>query len=384
MIKSAYKNISRRKFRSNLTILSIAIGVFSITIITIIGDIGKHSINLEMESMGVNGICITANSNEIQSFSNTDLEMINSHKNVIEATPFNSDINTINIKNEEIKAMVWGVDSNVQNVVSMELLYGRLINKSDVSTNARVCVVDKEFALNTYGRENIVTKTLSLTLDGIVTEYEIIGIVDTAGNVLTSIMGDIVPTFMYIPYTTKDGFSQIVIKLKEGADEDIIAKQLGEQLNYLYGVTNGVRYENLNQQKDNFNMIVGIITVILTVIGGISLLVAGLSIMTIMTMTVTERTKEIGVKKSIGATNFDILSEFLYEALLLSLFGSLVGALSGIGVCYLGSLLFNVEFVFNFTAIVFFVGFSLILSVIFGIYPAFKAGMMNPVEALRV
>lgn len=384
MIESAYRNIIRRKFRSILTIMSIAIGVFSMTIITIIGDIGKYSINQEMESMGVNGICITANSQEIETFSEKELQLINEHKSVIEATPFNSNVSTVTIRNEETKAMIWGVDSNVQNVVSMELLYGRLINKSDVNTNARVCVVDKEFAYTTYGRENIISKKLSIVQDGIATEYEIIGVVNTGGSILTSMMGDLVPTFMYIPYTTGTGFSQIVVKLTDNANENLVATQLGEQINYLNGVSNGIRYENLNQQKDNFNMIVGIITIILTIMGGISLLVAGLSIMTIMTMTVTERTKEIGVKKSIGARDWDILLEFLLEALLLSLFGSSFGASVGILVCYVGSMLFNVTFVFEISKIMLLIVFSLILSLGFGIYPAFKAGRLNPVEALRV
>lgn len=384
MIISAYKNITRRKFRSLLTMSSIAIGVFSMTIITIIGDIGKASINYEMESMGVNGICISANTVLESGFSGTDLQLISDHKNVIEATPFSNNLTTIEIKNTQIKAMVWGVDSNVQNVVSMELLYGRLITKADVSSNARVCVVDKEFAQNTYGRENIVSKTLTIQVDGINSDFEIIGVVETGGNILSSLMGDIVPTFMYIPYTTSSGFSQIIAKLEVTANEENVATQLGSQIGYTYGVENAIRYENLNKQKDNFNMIVDIITMILTIIGSISLLVAGLSIMTVMTMTVTERTKEIGIKKSIGAKKLDILAEFLLEALLLSLFGSIIGAGIGVLTCGIVCYIMNINLVVNTTSIGFFVIFSLVTSLIFGIYPALKASSLNPVEALRL
>lgn len=383
MILSAYKNIKRRKFRSMLTIISIAIGVFSITIITIIGDIGKHNINYEMDSMGVNGICISANSELANGFSSNELAIISDNKYVIEATPFSNNLTSITVKGEETNAMVWGVDSNVHNVVSMELLHGRLITGADVGANARVCVVDREFALTNYGRENIVTKTVSILVEGVWADYEVIGVVETGGNILSNLMGGIVPTFMYIPYTTRTGFTQIVAKLTDTAHEDTVATMIKSQLNYLHGVENSIRYENLNQQKENFNMIVDIITLILTLIGGVSLLVAGVSIMAIMTMTVSERTKEIGIKKSIGATNFDILQEFLLEALLLSLFGSIIGSAFGVVICSLGCYFLGISLVININSIVFFIVFSMITSLIFGIYPAYKASLLNPVDALR-
>lgn len=381
MIKRSYKNITRRKFKSLLTISSIAIGVFSVTIITIIGDVGKASINYEMESMGLNGICLTAN-NGIE-FTTKELDLISENKYVLEATPFNSNITTINVKNEETKAMVWGVDSNIKNVVNMNLLHGRLITKADINSNSRVCVVDKEFAINTYGRENIVTKKIQILVEGVNVEYEIIGVVETGGNILSTMMGDLVPTFMYIPYTTSKSFTQIVVKLTENANESTVATILGSQLNNQYGVENAIRYENLNKQKDNFNMIVDIITLVLTIIGSISLIVAGLSIMTVMTMTVNERTKEIGIKKSIGAKKVDIMLEFLLEALLLSLFGSILGAVIGVIACYIGCSILNIALVVNTNSIGFFVIFSLITSLIFGIHPAIKASSLNPVEALR-
>lgn len=385
----AFKNIVRRKFRSILTVSSIAIGVFSMTIITIIGDIGKDSINYEMESMGVNGICISANTDILPNFSITELELINNNKYVKEATPFNSTMTTINIKNTQTKAMVWGVDSNVNMVVNMNLLYGRLITKYDINSMSRVCVVDKEFALTTYKRENIVGKNISVLLDGVYIDYEIIGVVETGGNLLSTVMGDIVPTFIYIPYTTGVGFSQIVAKLNENSlnnniTESTVATMIGGEINYLHGVDNAIRYENLNKQKENFNIIIEIITMILTIIGGISLLVAGLSIMTVMTMTVSERTKEIGIKKSIGAKNKDILFEFLAEALLLSLFGGIIGAGLGILVCYIGANFFGLNLIVNIYSIIFFIIFSLITSLIFALHPAYKASTLNPVEALRM
>lgn len=385
----AFKNIVRRKFRSILTISSIAIGVFSMTIITIIGDIGKDSINYEMESMGVNGICISANTDILSNFSNTELELINNNKYVKEATPFNSTMTTITIKDTQTNAMVWGVDSNVNMVVNMNLLYGRLITKYDINSTARVCVVDKEFALTTYKRENIVGKNISILLDGVYIDYEIIGVVETGGNILSTVMGDIVPTFIYIPYTTGVGFSQIVAKLNENSlndniTESTVASMIGGEINYLYGVDNAIRYENLNKQKENFNIIIDIITMILTIIGGISLLVAGLSIMTVMTMTVSERTKEIGIKKSIGAKNKDILFEFLSEALLLSLFGGIIGAGLGILVCAIATNFLELNLIVNIYSILFFIVFSLITSLIFALHPAYKASTLNPVEALRM
>ena len=126
-----------------------------------------------------------------------------------------------------------------------------------------------------------------------------------------------------------------------------------------------------------------IVTLVLTAISGISLLVSGLSIMTIMLVSVNERTREIGIKKAIGASSGRILWEFLAEAVIISLLGSLAGILLGGGLCWLGMTLVGVRMTLSLTGLLGLIGFSVALGALFGVYPAVKAAKMRPVEALR-
>lgn len=388
IIPSASRNIKRKRFRSLLTMLGIAIGVLSVVVITMIGDIGKAGINQELDSMGVSGICLRLPAETGMQLDGRALSIVQDNEQVSQASPLISKVTEIQIREKSTQAVLWGVDSNAEKIISMELLHGRLISKSDISSRARVCVVDESFAKQSYGRSNIVGKTVKISCSGQYQPFKIIGVVSSGGNMLQSLMGQIVPNFMYAPFSTigalnqKQGFSQIVVKLSPSADEKAAAAALGGELSASLGIS-GLRYENLNGQKDKLNGILDIVTLILSIIGGISLVVAGLSIMTVMLVTVNERTREIGIKKSIGANKKTILCEFLAEALLLSLFGSIIGAASGVLLGTVGCAVIGMPPQINIGAIVFCIAFSIIIGSLFGVYPAMKAASLKPVDALR-
>ena len=141
--------------------------------------------------------------------------------------------------------------------------------------------------------------------------------------------------------------------------------------------------ENLNSHKEQLNSVLDIVTTVLSIIGGISLVVAGLSIMTVMLVSVHERTREIGIKKSIGASKSAILFEFLAESLFITLIGGLAGAAIGTAAVVCGSLMIGLDVILNFRLILFCIGFTMIVGVLFGVYPAVKAAGLKPVDALR-
>lgn len=374
-----------------LTILGISIGVLSVVLISIIGEIGKLTLNNELDSMGIGGLCIRATSGGSSiPLNSAELLDVQDNKSVLAATPLMTNISSVRVRDKSTQSVIWGIDSDTADVVSLELLYGRLINKSDVLSNARVCIVDEAFAKQSYDRSNIIGKTISVSVGDSFQPFEIVGVVSSGGNLLQGLMGDIVPTFIYLPYTTsatlskKAGFTQIVAKLKEGTDEQqAIASITGKLTSTLAGgdsVT--VRIENLNQQKEKLSGIVDGATLVLAIIGGISLLVSGLSIMTVMLVTVNERTREIGIKKSIGATNNVILLEFLMEALILSTIGSIIGCIGGIGIGAIGSGILGLDLLINGSSVFFCISFCIIIGILFGVYPATKAARLKPIEAL--
>lgn len=391
LLKSSFKSILRKKLRSMLTVTGIGIGVLSVVLISIIGEVGKATVNSELNSMGISGLCVRAEQDAggQKALSRAELEVVRANASVSEATPLVTSYTTIVARGLQAKAVVWGVDVNAPEIVSMELLHGRLISRSDVSAKARVCVVDESFARLFYKRSNIVGKTVEVLTEGSYEAFEVVGVVASGGNLLQGLMGDVVPSFLYAPFTTlaqlsrQENFSQIVAKLRPAADETLAASSIVSELNAEMGRVGAVKVENLNQQKDKLNGILNMITLILSVIGGISLVVAGLSIMTVMLVTVHERTREIGIKKSIGASRRIILLEFLTEALLLSLIGSIIGSAAGLLLGAAGCAAMGLPLAVNGEAMLFCVIFSVAIGVLFGVYPAMQAARLKPVEALR-
>lgn len=389
-IKNGLKNIFRKKIRSSLTVTGVAIGVTSVLIISSIGDIGKHTVNQELESVGMGGLSIgTDKAITSKMLDEEALAYLKAEPSVSDAMPILLQYTAATIRQESSSCLAWGVDGSAGRVLSLNVKHGRLLNRSDLSGFRNVCVVDESLAEKIYGRSNIVGKSVSMVIGSSYEDFEIVGVVKTGGNILQSMMGEYVPTFLYMPYSTmqqltgRTNLDQIAVKLKSDVDPDTAAKEITALLETKMKIPNGIHIENLNSHKDQLNNILNIITLILSVIGGISLVVAGLSIMTVMLVSVHERTREIGIKKSIGAGKKEILLEFLAESLFISLIGSLIGVSIGTAVVALGCLILGLEILLNLGLILFCIVFAITVGVLFGVYPAIKAAKMKPVDALR-
>lgn len=389
-LRLSAKNLGRKKSRSALTIFGIAIGVASVVLIASIGEIGKFTINEEIDSLGAGGLVISGNSKT----ANTQLliehlEALRGSGTVDSAIPILVDYTKSYMRGLMMDTVVWGIDYGANQVISLETMYGRLITKNDVSGAKRICVVDANVANAYYKRDNIVGKTISLQFASGNEEFEVVGVVSSGGNVLQGLMGNFIPPFAYIPYTTmqelsgRASFDQIAVAVKSGVDESVAGTQLVKITNNVSGIRSGFKAENMQGQKDKLNSILGTVTVVLSLIAGISLVVAGLSIMTVMLVSVGERTREIGIKKSIGASRRNILFEFIVEAFIISLIGSLSGTAAGIILVVAGCLPLGLPVLLNRGLIVFCILFSLAIGVAFGVYPATVASKLNPVDALR-
>lgn len=390
IITNGFRNIIRKKLRFSLTIMGIAIGVMSVVIISTIGDVGKLAINNELNSLGIDGLAVSVDKKyENASLENQDIKAIKNSELVVDAMPLMMHYTSSMVLGKENGTLAWGIDDSAKNIVELNVLYGRLINKFDVENKSDVCVVDEVFAKSVYKRSNIVGKKINLKFKTGYRKMEVIGVVESGGAMLQNLMGDYIPSFMYIPYTTLEkyqgetNFSQVAVKLKNGVNSQIATKQLKSEIETFKGVSNSIVVENLNTQKEKLNGVLNIITLILSVIAGISLIVAGLSIMTVMLVSVHERTREIGIKKSIGASKSLILFEFIVECFLISIIGSFIGVATGVLISFLGCQFVGVKFILNINMIIFCTCFAVIISIVFGVYPALKASNLKPVDALR-
>lgn len=383
----AFRNLSRKWSRTLLTVSGITVGVAMVAIVSMIASLGRQAVDAELDSLGVNGLSVSTAGDGVL-LSVEDLEAIRDLSFVETAMPLLVEISGSTLRNTTDDSLICGIDAGATQAISLTLKHGRLISRGDVQARARVCVVDESLALAAYKRGNIVGKTIVLNLGGADESFEIVGVTETGSSLLQN-LSEMIPGMVYIPYSTmqdmtaREGFDQIAVRVKADADVEMTESRIIKSLERLSGNTGGYRTDNLAVQKERLGDLMDLVTLLLTAIGGVSLVVSGLGIMTIMLVSVSERTREIGIKKAIGATRRRILFEFLMEAATLSLIGSLAGLTLGGGLMALVTLWLGWPLSIPAGSFAVLVAVSMGIGCTFGVYPAVKASRLRPVEALR-
>ena len=381
-------NLLRKGMRTVLTVTGIAIGVASVVIIGAISRAGTAAINGELDSLGLSGVSVSSSQNGTGLYIE-DLDVLKAIDGVEEVTPIVTQSTLATSRGQSAQTLVWGVDAGANTVISIETKYGRAIQSEDVNSAANICMVDENLANALYSRDNIVGKTVSLMVGEVFEDYEIVGVIKQGSGILSSLMGEYIPSFVYVPYTTMQNItgqkelSQIAVKFVQGTDVEAASATIGARMERAKGVTEAVKIDNLSKQRDRLGNMLDIVKLVLSAIGAITLLVAGLGIMTVMLVSVNERTREIGIKKAIGASFKVILTEFLLEALTISIVGSIIGTTFAVAVCLIAGSALGVAIEFSVGSILFSVGVAVATGVIFGVYPAVKASRLKPVDALR-
>lgn len=391
LFRCAFQNLTRKKSRTWLTILSIAVGVASVILISSIGAIGTQTVNREIDELGIGALTVSSNSLGADQIAlgEEHLNFLRIQSQVAEAVPVLTEKARVEMRGLLADGMIWGIDAGAKQIFNLDLQYGRLFRKEDILSGQKICLVDETMAQAFYHRENIVGKKLKISLDGHYETFDIVGVVSSGGNILQNFIGEYVPSFVYIPYTSmqrtlgQNGFDQIALKVEEETNIDAFSEQIIRELEELEGKEGVFRAQNIAQQKEKLNHIMQLVSQILSTIAGISMVVAGLGIMTVMLAAVSERTREIGIKKSIGATKVDIIREFLIEAFALSLLGSLTGTAVGLSIAWIGCQVLHTDFLFQGGSVLFTILFAIGNGLIFGVYPSLKAANLKPVEALR-
>lgn len=389
-IRCAVKNIFRRRSRSMITVLGIAIGMCSVVLVSAVGDVGKSMIEQELSGLGAGSLTVSVDQAiSDASIGQEEVEVLSRIDGVEQVSPMAVEYAYVSSKQMNTNAVIWGVGSQNESAVKTELVYGRQLDQTDQSTAARVCLVDESYSSDVLGHENSVGETVDIKLSGSYETFEIVGVVRSGGSMMQGLMTQYVPSFFYIPDSTlqelsgKTDYSQVWLKLEEGADREKMGGKIQRILNAGAEVPGEYYVQDVDEQKQGVSNVLSIVTTVLSCVAGISLVVAGLSIMTVMLVSVNERVREIGIKKSIGASRATILFEFFTEALVLSLLGGGLGCLFGVLFSIMGCSLVGVSAIINWKLIIFCILFSLGLGALFGIYPALKASGLPPVDALR-
>ncbi len=385
-IRMTVNHLRRKRLRTLLTVAGIAVGTLLISLVSFLGDAGKTVVGNELKSMGLDGISISSNTENALTMDT--LDVVRAARQVDAAMPLSIHFTAANGGQFDGEIMACGIDAGADQVISLQELHGRLLSAGDVNGGAAVCVVDESIAKQAYGRENVVGKTLLVRFGDREENFKIIGVSKAGSSVLQNVAGYI-PPMVYVPYTTlqvltgDESFDQIAVRVRDGDDLENARSMLSRLLSH--ADTKGADFvlENLASQREKLNGLMDIIRLVLQIISAVSLLVAGMSIMTIMLVSVHERTCEIGIKKAIGAGKGSIMAEFMIEAILLTLAGSFCGVTLAVFAAGIGSLLSGIPITVSVLTILGVVAFSVVLGVVFGVYPAKKAADLPPAQALR-
>lgn len=383
-------SIFRSRTRSLLTMAGIAVGVFSVVLVSTVGTTGTAQVSSTLVTMGVDTLLVQSAGNSVSvTITDSDVSTVRRVDGVKDVMPLMASMTEAKMTGRRLDCYVWGVDMSADRLISLEAEHGRLINNSDSAAGSKVCVIDEQFAVKSYGRSNVVGKSLSMFLGGKYHEFEIIGVASSGLSGLQGMLTNIMPGFMYIPISTmqqltgRTTYDKLAVKLDD-MDADIpVVEAVKQALNAANGTADAYIVNNLLAQKGQLEDILGIVTTALSLVAGISLAVSGISVMTTMLMSVTERTREIGIKKSIGATGRDICREFLSEAVALTMLGSAAGASAGLLLSWAGCVVAGIPFQTDWLMMAAAVLASGATGALFGAYPAVKAARLRPVEALR-
>ncbi len=379
---SAIKAIWAHKMRSFLTMLGIIIGIFSVTALISIAQSTTASVTESIEGMGSNLLTVMIMDRRID-LDNRDIEKISELPGIGMVSPYIESSYTLKNASESMEGITtYGVNSQFIAIREYEIDVGRGIADSDDRQRMRVAVVGSEVASQLYGNAALaVGEKISIGS----TRFTIIGVLKSEG---TSMMGNM-DEIVLIPFSTAQRVMQITeIRsfFVSAADSDSVETAQQSLEGYLDTLsTEDDAYFVFNQSDvlESLGDVTAILTAMFGGIAAISLLVGGIGIMNIMLVSVTERTREIGIQKAIGATRRDILTQFLIEAILVSGVGGIIGLL----LAYLSAgplgLLLGLTVTIKSGVVIAALGFSLTVGVVFGIYPAIRASKLNPIEALR-
>lgn len=412
--KIALKCIRANWMRSLLTMLGIIIGISSVIMIIGAGTGAKDYIVSMIEDMGSNAIMISTDTTTAQESDYITLDDVDAIKskvnNVDGCSPIMLGFGNATINDQKsATCMMVGVSADIRYAMTSDCAYGRYFNDEEYDASRPVAVIDSMSAQNAFGYEDVVGEYINVSSSGASMNVRIVGVASLEsmmGNMggdsnemmanMSSMFGgadsDTVMISLFVPCTTLTeitgsgtNLSSIYVMASEGADYDAVGNATLNFLKARHGNADRNVYmvQNMATYIDLIDTIVSILTTFVACVAAISLVVGGIGVMNIMLVSVTERTREIGIRKSLGAKTSVITMQFLTESIILCLIGGALGVLIGVAGAYAVCSVINIQPTLTVGAVLLALLFSCGVGLFFGIYPARKAAQLSPIEALR-
>ena len=393
----AWASLIANKLRSLLTMLGIIIGVAAVIALVSIGNGVKQDIENSISSLGSNLLVVLpgaprtpgarSSQGSMKSLKISDYEAIAKLEGVKAASPMTNGSYVVIYQNKNWTTYVAGVNANFQDVNNWTMTSGRFFSDKNVQNRERVAVVGQTVVKNLFADEDPVGKEIRVKN----IPFRVIGVLKSKGN---GTMGNDQDDTVLIPYTTSmervegiDYLRRVYVVAKDDEGIDRLQADIENLLRVRHNIkdTNldDFNIQNMKSIMETVAQTTGTFTLFLGAVAAISLVVGGIGIMNIMLVSVTERTREIGVRKALGATYSVIVTQFLIEAVVISLIGGFIGIAFGIGASKVIGMVSGMSTIVSVPTIIMSFAFSMAIGLIFGIYPARKAAKLNPIDALH-
>lgn len=396
-IRLAVQAIFRNALRSFLTVLGIVIGVGAVIAMVTVGQGSTRQVTADVEKLGTNMLMIMPGQDAMQGgpagtadpmFTVRINDLIQEQLNVVEVSaPASMSRARAVFGNENRRTDIVGTDNRYFTAARWEIARGRLFDESEIQSGRPVCVIGETIRKELFGTSDPIGEVIRIqTLS-----CEIVGLLQSKG---ASTFGSDQDDFVIMPIKTfqrrisgNTDVSMMIVAVREGvaterAQQEIEAlmrdiRRIGRDEDDDFSVM------DMKQLATMLSGITGVLTGLLSAVAAVSLLVGGIGIMNIMLVSVTERTREIGIRLAIGAQAHQVLMQFLVEAIILSLFGGVIGIVVGLGLGLLGANMLSIPFIPDPKIVLLAFAFSAAVGVVFGYFPARRAARMNPIDALR-
>ncbi|MDN3017073.1 ABC transporter permease [Paenibacillus sp. BSR1-1] len=380
-IKMALRSIQSNKLRSALTMLGMIIGVSSVIVLVSIAQGSAKNVTSQINQLGTNLLTINTFGTDL-TLTEDKINVLSKLNGVKALSPVVS--GRVNVKKDRTTSQVTltGTNADYSKVRDTKVSNGRFINDLDIEYRQKIAVIGSETASTFFGAENPVGHYIQI--EG--TSFKVVGVLVSKGSSLGQ-SGDnvvIVPLSTGQRLVKSTSINQVYLQGKSEDQMDFVMNEVEMAMASMYpGKSDSYSVTNQQDIMDTMSSVSSTMTMMLGGIASISLLVGGIGIMNIMLVSVSERTKEIGIRKAIGAKRRDVLLQFLIEAVVLSGVGGLIGILAGVGIGKILSSILSLTVSFTSSVMLLSFLFSLAVGVVFGVFPANKASKLNPIQALR-
>lgn len=388
--------IKSNKMRSFLTMLGIIIGISAVIAIVSVGDSMRNLFTDAYKDVGFNRALVMV-SWEVDDFRTTDyfnrdeMERVREiYMDQIEYIDSDAIAETEAVNGrKKVKYEFQGIDSNYADVQPLNIIYGRAINAADVKSGANHAVLEDKGAKQLFGTADCVGRTFRMTINKDTQEYTVVGVYHKDLSPMVAMMlGNGQSQSGFLPYTvlTKpdDYFRDLNFYVRDGVNVDAFLSELTRYVAKLKNRPESeIRTISVVEQMGSVDSQLSGMSTAVGGIAAISLLVGGIGIMNIMMVSVTERTREIGIRKALGARTMDIMIQFLTESAFMSACGGIIGIVLGVVLVKAGGAALQMTVIVKPTVVIMAVGFSALVGIFFGLYPASKAAKADPIEALR-